>query len=217
MRSLALVVSVCLGLGGCGPAAARQSVIMTSAPSEYPGALPDPSTLRQDFMVRQSLTIRTRRDGKPVEYQLDAVLQKQGDTLLIMGFGPMNTKAFTLTQRRDRIEFVQYVGPELPFSPRNIVVDVHRVYFKRLPLPREKHYSGVLLGELDGEVVEETWRDGHLRASTFTRPGGTLEGAVRVDREPGCDPDRCEPETATLRNEWFGYTLTIASEGYERL
>jgi len=227
-RSIVVIACLSIGLGGCGHPA-RQSVIMTSAPSEYPGVLHDPRTLLQDFMVRQSLTIRTQREGKPVEFELEAVLQKQGDTLLIVGLGPMDAKAFTLTQRSDRIEFVQFMGPELPFSPRNIVVDVHRVYFKRLPAPppvpappgdpagSDAGYSGVLRGELDGEIVEETWRDGQLRSSTFTRPGSTRRGAVRVDRGPGCDRSRCEPESATLRNEWFGYTLTIASDGYERL
>jgi hypothetical protein len=212
---LALALPLCVGLAACGHPD-RRSVIAASAPAEYPGALPDPGTLAPDFMVRQTLTIRTQRDGKPLTFELDAVLQKAGDELLIIGFGPMSTKAFTLTQKGDRIEFVQLVGPELPFSPRNIVLDVHRVYFKRLPAP-DAAPAGVRRGELDGEQVEETWQDGELRASVFTRPGSKLAGAVRVERGPGCDRAHCEPELATLHNEWFGYTLTIASEGYQRL
>lgn len=213
----AVAALACVMVAACGGPPKRTAVILTSAPSEYPGVLPDPLTLKPDFMVRQTLTIKTQRDGKPVEAELDAVLQKQGDTLLIVGFGPMNTKAFTLTQRDGRIEFAQFLGPELPFSPRNIVVDVHRVYFKRLPPPTEASYTGVHRGQLDGESVEETWRDGQLRGSVFTRPDSKLVGAVRVERGPGCDPARCEPEVATLVNEWFGYTLTIANEDYERL
>ena len=215
MRSLAIFG--CATLAACGGPPKRQSLILTSAPSEYPGVLHDPRTLKQDFMVRQTLTIKTQHEGKPVEAELDAVLQKQGDALLIVGFGPMNAKAFTVTQRADRIEFAQFMGPELPFSPRDIVVDVHRVYFKRLAAPTGPGYSGVRRGELDGESVEETWQDGQLRGSVFTRPGSKLDGAVRVDRGPGCEPVRCEPESATLVNEWFGYTLAIANEDYERL
>lgn len=215
MRTLGVLA--CVIVAACGGPPKRTATILTSAPSEYPGVLPDPKTLTPDFMVRQTLTITTKRDGKPVEAELDAVLQKQGDTLLIVGFGPMNAKAFTLTQRGDRIEFAQFLGPELPFSPRNVVVDVHRVYFKRLPPPTEANYSGILRGQLDGESVEETWKDGQLRGSVFTRPGEKLVGAVRVERAAGCEPVRCEPESATLVNEWFGYTLTIASEEYERL
>jgi hypothetical protein len=179
--------------------------------------LHDPRTLPHDFMVRQHITIRAQHDGKPVDGELDAVLQKQGETLLIVGFGPMNVKAFTLTQRGDRIELEQYMGPALPFSPRNVVVDVHRILFKRLPAPTEPAYSGVLRGVLDDETVEETWRDGQLRQAVFTRPGSALAGAVRVELGAGCTPVRCEPETAALTNEWFDYSLTVVNDGYERL
>ena len=213
----ALAASVVFAaLAGCNRPV-RSTVVSTNDPAEYPCVLHDPSTLPHDFMVRQNLTIRAQHDGKPVEGQLDAVVQKQGDTLLIVGFGPMNVKAFTLTHRGDRIEFAQYLGPELPFSPRNVVVDVHRVFFQRLPPPTEPNYSGVVRGELDGEVVEETWRDGQLRESVFTRPNSALQGAVRVELKPGCTPAFCEPESATLHNEWFDYTLTIVNESYERL
>jgi len=216
MRSGLVAVIAISASCGCGHPD-RRSVILTSTPSEYPGVLHDPRSLPADFMVRQSLTIRTQREGKPVEAELDAVLQKQGDTLLIVGFGPMNVKAFTLTHRGDRIEFAQFMGPELPFSPRNIVVDVHRVFFKRLPAPTVASYSGVTRGELDGEQVEETWQDGQLRARVFTRPGSTLKGAIRIELGPGCASSLCEPESAKLTNEWFGYTLAIVNEGFERL
>ncbi|CAN5901654.1 hypothetical protein BH11MYX3_BH11MYX3_01670 [soil metagenome] len=209
-------VLVVLAITACGHPP-RTSTIQTTAPSEYPGVLHDPKTFPRDFMVRQTLKIHTQRDGQPVDAELDAVVQKQGDTLLIIGLGPMDMKAFTLTQKGDQIEFVQVAGPELPFSPRNIVVDVHRVFFKRLPAPAQPGYSGVQRGELDDERVEEVWKDGQLRAATFTRPGSKLKGAIRVQLGEGCTPVACEPVSAMLRNEWFGYTLTIANEGYETL
>jgi hypothetical protein len=215
VRVPAAALLIAVALAGCPPRQRRWS-IAASAPAEYPGVLHEPASLADDFMVRQTLTIRTVADGKPVEAELEAVLQKEADTLLIVGFGPMNVKAFTLTHRGDRIEFEQYLGPELPFSPRNIVVDVHRVYFKRLP-PPAAGFSGETRGELDGEQVVETWHDGELRGRVFTRPGSRLQGAVRVELGPGCGPDRCEPESTTLTNEWFGYTVAIVNEGYERL
>lgn len=205
-----------VALAGCG-SPARTTVISTTEPAEYPCVLHDPATLPGDFLVRQSLAIRARHDGKPVEGQLDAVVQKQGDTLMIVGLGPMNVKAFTLTHRGDRIEFIQYLGPELPFSPRDMLVDVHRIWWKRLAVPAEAGYSGLVRGELDGEAVEETWRDGEVRARVFTRPGSALQGAVRIELGPGCGPIRCEPASVTLHNEWFDYTLTIVNQAYERL
>lgn len=213
MRRVVVLALVALG---CGHAAQRHR-FRTDAPSDYPCVLRDPSEWSGDFMVRQSMTIRARRGTETIEGQLDAVVQKQGDTLLVVGIGPMNAKAFTLTQRAGHIEFAQFFGPALPFSPRNIIVDVHRLFFKRLPAPTAPGYSGPVRGQLDGEWVEESWQGGELRARVFTRPDGPLRGAVRIDFGPGCRASRCEPETATLRNEWFGYTLAIVNDAFEAL
>jgi hypothetical protein len=209
MKAAALIL-----LAACGGNTGHAE-IPTSAPAEYPGVLHAPATLHPDFMVRQTLTIHTQHDGKPVDAELEAVLQKQADSLLILGFGPLNVKAFTLTEKGDKITFDQFMGPQLPFSPRNIVVDVHRVFFMRLPPPTDPKFTGTQQGELDGEHVEETWKDGQLRASVFTRP--TMKGAIRVQLSEGCGISHCEPTSATLRNEWFGYTLGIKNEDFERL
>ena len=201
----------------CGGGQRPLVVISTSDPAEYPGVLHDPRTLPRDFMVRQSLKLDTKANGKRLEAEFDAVVQKQGDKLLVLGLGPMNMKVFTITQLGSRIEFQQYRGPKMPFSPRNIVLDVHRVFFKRLPPPADAKYSGVLRGELDGEHVEETWQGGEVRERVFTRPGSAFRGAVRIALGPGCTGSLCEPETATIRNEWFDYTLAIENNGYETL
>jgi len=210
-RALLAVVLAC----GGGP---RPLVVLsTSDPAEYPGVLHDPHTLPRDFMVRQSLKLDTKHNGKRLEAEFDAVVQKQGDKLLVLGLGPMNMKVFTITQLGNRIEFKQFRGPKMPFSPRNIVLDVHRVFFKGLPRPTDANYSGVLRGELDGEHVEETWQAGQIRERVFTRPGSTFKGAVRIAFGAGCTTSQCEPETATIRNEWFDYTLAIENNGYESL
>lgn len=206
-------------LAACGGGTPRHAEMATNAPADYPGVLKSPVDLHPDFSVRQTLTIHAKDgEGKAVDAELDAVLQKQGDTLLVLGFGPMNTKAFTLSQKGDVITFDQYVGPQLPFSPRNIVVDIHRVYFMRLPPPTDPAFTGPLEGELAGEHVVETWQAGSLRALTFTRPNEpALKGAIRVQLGAGCTVAACEPKTASLRNEWFGYSLAIESEDYEKL
>ena len=204
---------------GCGGGTPRHAEIATAAPAAYPGVLQPPADLHPDFSVRQTLVIHAKDGaGKPVDAEIDAVLQKQGDTLLVVGFGPMNTKAFTLTQKADKITFDQYVGPQLPFSPRNIVVDIHRVYFMRLPPPTDPAFTGPIEGELNSEHVVETWQAGSLRGLVFTRPADpTLAGAIRIELGPGCTLAACEPKTATLRNEWFGYSIAIESDDYELL
>jgi hypothetical protein len=212
------LVGFMFALLGCGRGE-RRIVMSTSDPAEYPSVLHEPRTLPYDFMVRQTITINARHNNntKPTKASFEAVVQKQGDTLLIVGFGPMNVKVFTITQQGNRIEFVQYMGPTFPFSPRNILVDVHRVFFKHLP-PPEVGYSGVRRGELDGETVEETWKTGQLASIVFTRPTtSTLHGAIRVELGAGCGPSACEPASAKLHNEWFGYTLAIENQDFQRL
>jgi hypothetical protein len=207
----AIVVLVALAACGGPP---RHAVFATDAPARYPAVLHPPRTLGPDFMVRQTLTLHAVHDGEPVTAEFDAVLQKRGDELLVLGLGPMNVKAFTVKQDETTIAFDQFMGPPLAFAPRDIIVDVHRVFFKRLPGPAP---DGTRAGELDGEHVEETWEGGELRRIVFTRPGEPLRGAVRVELGPGCTQARCEPETATLHNEWFGYTLDVVDDAFEWL
>ena len=209
-RALLAILLACSG--------SRRSVVMSaSGDAEYPGVLHQPQTLGRDFMVRQNLKLHTKHNGKPLDAEFDAVVQKQANKLLILGLGPMNMKVFTITQEGDRIEFVQFRGPDMPFSARNIVLDVHRVFFKKLPPPTEAKYSGKLEGELDGEHVVETWEGGELRERVFTRPGSKFTGVVRITVGRGCTATQCEPDTAVIRNEWFGYTLEVENESYEAL
>jgi hypothetical protein len=220
MTRLACIAALAALVAGCAsaPAPPRSQVLsIDAAPGDYPCVLRDPREWPVDFIVQQTIEIRAVRDGRPVEGQLDAVVQKKGDTLLIIGLGPMNARAFTLTQRGRRIEFEQFAGPRLPFSPRNILVDVHRVFFKALPRPEGAADTGVVRGVLDGERVEERWERGELRARSFARPGSDLHGAVRVEYGPGCRAGRCEPASVTVHNEWFGYTLAITNREYEAL
>ncbi|CAN5208896.1 hypothetical protein BH11MYX1_BH11MYX1_53530 [soil metagenome] len=204
-----------LVLAACGHPARGPVDVSTTAPAAYPGVLRDPAQLPHDFFVRQTLTVHAKSpEGTPVSAELDTVVQKQGGELLILGFGPMNVKAFKISQQAGIIHFEQYAGPPLAFSPRDIVLDVHRVFFDRLPAPAAG-FEGVHHGELDGELVDETWTAGNLRAVVFTRTG--KRGAVRIVLGPGCGPVYCEPETAELTNEWFDYSLKIVNEPFERL
>lgn len=190
----------------------RQTFSIDDAAAGYPCVLHEPREWPESFMVRQTIEIHARRGDRTESGQLDAVMQKQGDTLLIVGLGPMNQRAFTLAQRGRTVEFTQNFGPELPFSPRYILVDVHRVFFKALPAGPDTRR-----GELDGEHVEERWKDGELETRSFSRPGSGLSGAVRIEYGAGCRAERCQPDKVTVHNEWFGYTLTITNHDYEAL
>lgn len=189
---------------GCG---ARPPADAT-AQREYPCVLHPPSELAPDFVVEQH--VEASKDGHSGSF--DAVVQKRGDELLVVGLGPMGIRAFVLRQRGTELTAEQRIGPAPPFPPRNVIIDVHRVFFKRLAGGAP---DGVRTGELDDEDVVEVWRGGELVERRFSRPG--FAGAVKIAFGPGCRADRCEPVNVHLVNEWFGYELRIDNRRFHAI
>jgi len=156
--------------------------------------------------------VEATKDGRTGAF--DAVLQKRGGELVVVGLGPLGARAFVLGQDGTEARFEQRMGPPLPFPPRNVLVDVHRAFFKRLELQGGgAPPDGVHRGRLDGEDLVEVWRDGSLVERRFERPG-EMEGAVRVIYGAGCRVHRCEPATIHIVNEWFAYELKIENRRF---
>ena len=161
------------------------------------------ATLGPDFTVRQHVTA----SGHGGSGSFDAVLQKKGSTLVLVGL-VAGVRAFVLKQEGDRVTFEQSLGPRMPFPPEYAVIDVHRVYWKRLPRAADAPATGIVEGSLDGETVREVWSNGSLVERRFTRPG-EFTGAVRIEYGAGCTATRCAPATVRVVNEWFGYEVRI--------
>jgi hypothetical protein len=157
--------------------------------------------LRPEFSVRQH--VEASSGGKGGGF--DTVLQKKGDTLVLVGL-VAGERAFVLKQQGDQVSFEQSFGPPLPFPPEYVIIDIHRAYWKHLP-------AGTTSGDLDGEHVEETWSNGNLVERRFFRPG-EYKGAVRVEYGSGCNATRCLPASLKITNEWFGYTVTVTNEEF---
>lgn len=199
----------CAGLATTLASACGSPPPPRDAKMSYPCILHAPIELSPDIVVEQHVVARHGEH----EGAFDAVVQKRGAELLVVGLGPLNTRAFVLRQEGDGVRFEQRMGPALPFPPRNVLVDVHRAFFKRLPTAGP---DGVFGGAIDDEVVTETWRGGELVERRFARadrPGR----AVRVIYGPGCRSDACEPATMRVINEWFGYELAIENRRFTRL
>lgn len=214
MRALGRAACVAFAFGaasvlGCG----GRTVVEPSHPAnaDYPCILHVPSALGADFSVSQH--VEASKDGRTGAF--DGVLQKVGNELVIVGLGPAGIRAFVLKQSGDQISFEKSFGPDMPFPPRNIVVDVHRAYFKHLPPPPSG--AGTVKGTIDDEQVEEDWVDGNLGERRFTRPGSAFKGVVRITYERGCTAARCAPASFRLVNEWFAYSLRIVSTDYNWL
>ncbi len=171
----------------------------------YPCVLHRPNELGPDFSTRQH--VEAFAGGRTGSF--DGVLQKRGNELVIVGLGPAGVRAFVLKQTSDDLSFERSLDVDLPFPPRNILVDVHRAFFKRLTPPASG--AGTVRAKLDDEDVEEDWRDGHLVERRFARRDPSLQGIVRVTFASGCKAARCAPESVRLVNEWFSYSLYITN------
>src|SRR5262249_1744127 len=158
------------------------------------------------FSTRQHVEV----ESSSSRAAFDAVLEKHDDDLVLVGLGPAGVRAFVLRQSGDTITHEQSFGPRFPFPPRTVIVAIHRACFKRLPRAPQAQ-ARTLRGTLDGEEVEDDWRDGQLLERRFARPDSRFHGVVRITYGDGCRADRCAPVSFTIANEWFGYTLRIAN------
>ena len=189
MRVLLLVLALSAGCASRKPQA--------TAP-DYPGELVDPATIPDDFLARQ----RVRATWIDGEVEFDAVLQKQGDALTMVGLTPFGTRAFTLAQKGREVSFTKEIDRDLPFPPRNILLDVQRALFPA--------------GERAGEEVLERIEGGRLMERSFRRRDGKPAGQIVITYEGGMvgiEP----PRVLVLENGWFGYRLRVETESFQRL
>jgi hypothetical protein len=208
----------CLGCGGAqGSAQARAHRGDGDGPSERlpPGAfdydtpLVEPVDIDGDFAMEQRVTFRHPRG----EDSFRAVLQKQGNRLILVGLAPHGGRAFVLTQRGRELEFESFMPRELPFAPKYMMYDVHRVWFLGSSERETLRDNGERLAvrRHDGRVVEKR----------FERVSGTPEGAIVVRFPTGVTPAvpaRAKPpERVRLENGWYGYEAIIETLSWQRL
>lgn len=198
-RAFALAALMASPLVGCG--AARPAV-----PPEESGPLRPAADLGPDVMYRQELVVR--RDGRA--RRLDVVLQKRGDTLLLLALTPLGTRAFSIELAGREARFTDYTGGrvEAPFPPRVVLLDVGRTLAPWLASEGAALGDGWHQGERDGELVRERWQAGRLFERTFRRVDGRPPGDVHVAFDGGAVPSGTPPPIR-LRNERLGYELEL--------
>ncbi len=178
---------------------------------QYPGSLRPISLLDFDFQWRQRVTARWPGGQR----QFDAVLAKEGDTLKLVGLGPMGRVGFVLRYRDGgEIEFDNRTQLSVPFDPKNILLDISRVYYPWFS--QSATSDGTRHRTKNSEMIEETWKNGQLAQRRFRRIDDTPPGEIRIDYEYE-SPSHQVPIRAVLRNGWLGYTLEIETLNRQRL
>ncbi len=190
----------------------------TTPPQEaapYPTHLVMPADLPGQWALEQDVTIH-HAEG---ESSFHAVLQKQDNTLTMVGLGPAGGRAFVLTQNGMDFDWQTFVTIELPFPPEYMLYDVHRTWLQPNQPPVDG--SSEMTFERDGERIHERWNGGKLLERTFERLDGVPAGKIVVDYEGGMAPNApaevAPPDVVDFDNQWHGYRSTIHTLRYTPL
>jgi len=163
-----------------------------------------------NFSIRQQLEYRYGEERGSFE----AVVQKLCDEIVVIGFAPFGAPAFTIRQRglEVRVEF-HLPGP-WPFSPSNILLDVHRTFF--LPIPETPPPDGSHATTLGRSLVRERWESGRLIERRIRRAVEDDPGEIVITYIGGAR--RGAPaHKIRLENGIRGYRIDIAVVAYEPL
>jgi hypothetical protein len=175
---------------------------------DYPGLLRPASVLGPDVLWQQRVTVAWSRDEAR---GFDAAIQKQGDTLTVIGLSPLGTAGFVILRRGEELEYRNESGEELPVPPRFILLDIQRAFFPWLAETGAPRADGEHAGVMGDERVVEVVAGGRLLERRFTRLRGPPDGAIAIRYEWGPD-GAVAPARAVLDNGWFGYRLTIDTQ-----
>jgi hypothetical protein len=204
--ALGLVVG--LWLAGCASRVAQSPPL-----PPYTGPLDFPADVAEDFFDRQRIVASYEGHS----FGFDAVLQKRGNELTLLGLTPFGSRAFVVTQKGTEVSFQNYVGTALPFPPKYMLIDVHRVFFAHGASDQAQAPEADSARSSEDEVITERWREGRLAERTFSRSDGRPPGKISVDYEWGSGDDADHPRRVTLTNGWYGYRLDITTTSHTKL
>lgn len=217
-RALPLSLTVVVCLAACATPPAHGPPRFEAG---YPGLLRPPEVLGLDVVWRQRVTAEwSDGQGQSGSRGFEAVVQKQGSLLTMVGLSPFGSVGFAILLRGVEVELQNESGEELPFPPRFVLLDFQRVFYpwvsaSRGPLPDGEHVA-----EVGGEQVRELWADGRLTERRFRRLDGQPPGdlvvrytwevaGAELGTEPAVASPWSAPSRAVLDNSWFGYELIV--------
>jgi hypothetical protein len=197
LRSIALAAA--LSSVACG------GPTRVAPPPRPPGVLHAPADYAADFVIDQRVTASFEEEHQSFR----AILEKRGDSLVMVGLGPHGGRAFVLSQHGTDVTFESQLPEELPFPPEYMLLDVHRAWLVGLPgapMPDGEHR-----GTIDDEEIVETWADGRMLTRSFRRLDDVPPGIVSITYAGGLSPDLAAPPPSrvVLENGWYGYRLEL--------
>ena len=183
-------------LVACGPRPPPAAALEV----EDDSLLASSEAITPDFMVHQK--VQASFGERNLVFQ--AIIQKANGRLTIVALTLQGTRVFSLVQSGKKVTFERYTKSELPFSPRHILVDIHRSYFRRLATPPA---SGRRVARSGGELLRETWRGGQLVERTIEIIEAKRPERITIRYGAG-GPSLLE-RPVRYHNGYLGYSLTV--------
>lgn len=168
---------------------------------ESPGVLRAATSLEQQAVWQQRVVAHW---GDGEAYGFDAVIQRAGESLTILGLSLAGSVGFSIVLSAGEVELVNNMPDDFPFPPRNVLMDVQRAFYPWLA-------PGTTEGIVDGDRIAEIWNDGKLVERTFSRLDGVPAGVITIRYGWG-DSSAHLPSSTVLDNGWFGYQLEIETQ-----
>ena len=177
---------------------------------EDAGPLVSTRQIPGSFSIRQQLQYRYGEERGSFE----AVVQKLCDEVVVIGFAPFGAPAFTIHQRGLEVRVESHLPGPWPFSPSNILLDVHRTFF--LPIPETPPPDGSYATTFGGQRLRERWESGHLIERRIRRADEDGPGAIVITYVGGMRRGAPAREIR-FENGIHGYRIDIAVVAYEPL
>ena len=138
----------------------------------------------------------------------EAVIQKHCDELTVIGFTPFGTRAFSIRQHGTQVSVESHVPGGWPFSPRYVLLDIHRSHF--VPIPEDPPHEGSREVSHGGVTILERWSAGRLVERSYRADPAGPAGSVVVTYVDGATA-RGQAGHVRLRNERYGYELDVTT------
>lgn len=214
-RRSMIIAAAATVLCTCRPLQSAKKGEHTERARNYKGPLVDPALIPFDFLWEQRVTAH-RGESKG---SFDAVVQKRGPELLVLGLTPMNTRAFSLTQRGTEYRYEQFVPFRVPFPPQSVLFDIHRAFFYELLEDFPK--SGTRERSFADERIVDEFRAHTLVRRTFENVSGTNDKLV-IEYSPtgyagAAPPEIVPPDIVDIENFGFGYRLRVETQATRAL
>jgi len=170
-----------------------------------------------NFVWRQAITAEFRRPvpGAKLEVaSFEAVLQKEGSVLTMVGLTSFGTRAFVAHQEGAAVKLDEGQASQLPFPPEFIFLDINRCFFAGLS--KSTLADGWHEQAWAEETISDLWQAGRLQQRVLHERLGRSKAPITIRYLKGFVQGSA-PQEVELVNERFGYRLKITTLESENL